>query len=102
MSHGYCDQTDPAQDKMYEVTKAIFSDIISSIESRVIVGYISGHDKVDPVIVFFRQHAIDVIDLRPSSVFYESDVLPFDEHPGPIGQYHYFKKILDYLQTKEG
>jgi hypothetical protein len=100
--HGYCDQADPDQNQMFEVTKAIFADIINLVDARVIVGYINGPDQEDPVTSFLRQRDIDIIDLRPSSVFYERDSLPFDRHPGPIAQYHYFNKILRYLQGMEG
>jgi hypothetical protein len=90
------------KNQMFEVTKAIFADIINLVDARVIVGYINGPDQEDPVTSFLRQRDIDIIDLRPSSVFYERDSLPFDRHPGPIAQYHYFNKILRYLQGMEG
>jgi hypothetical protein len=99
MSAGYCDQADPDQNQIYEVTKAVFGAIINATEARVVVGYISGAEEKDPVITFLRQHNIDIVDLRPSSVFYEMERLPFDDHPGPIGQYHFFSKILNYLHS---
>jgi hypothetical protein len=101
-SHQYCDQDDPNPNQMLETTKAIFSDIISFVKARVVVGYISGNNQDDAVIAFLRQRSVDVIDMRPSSVLYEKDSLPFDGHPGPIGQYHYFRKILNYLQETDG
>ena len=99
MSAAYCDQADPDQNQIYEVTKAVFGAIINATEARVVVGYISGAEEKDPVITFLRQHNIDIVDLRPSSVFYEMERLPFDDHPGPIGQYHFFRKILNYLHS---
>jgi hypothetical protein len=102
VSNGYCDQPDPSQEQMYAVTTAIFDEIIESINARVIVGYTSGPDQGDPVIAFLKQRSIEVIDMRPSPVLYQQESLPFDGHPGPIGQYHYFRKVLDYLQRTGG
>jgi hypothetical protein len=87
---------------MFEITEAIFSDILSFVKARVVVGYINGQEQDDAVIAFLRQRGVDIIDMRPSPVLYEKDSLPFDGHPGPIGQYHYFRKILNYLQETDG
>jgi hypothetical protein len=97
-SHGYCDQENPSPNQMFEVTQTIFANIVNMVKARVVVGYINGRAQDDPVIAFLRQRGVDIIDMRPSSEWYERDSLPFDRHPGPIAHYHYFKKILNYLE----
>jgi hypothetical protein len=98
----YCSQADLNQEEMYKVTEEIFTNIIDLTKAHICVGYISGPDQGDPVVAFLHQRNIDVIDIRPSSAWYEADNLqPFDGHPGPIAHYHYFRKLLDYFQRLE-
>ena len=40
-----------------------------------------------------------VADLPPRKQFHEfDDLYPYDNHPGPLAHYHYFRKLADFLE----
>lgn len=98
LNDGWCERDDPPKAHMYEVTKAIFAEIVDLVAGKVVVGHCQGPD-ADPVLDFLRRRNVDVVDIRPSEVSHEMDDLePFDGHPGPLAHYHYFAKLAEYFE----
>lgn len=100
-NYGWCDQPDPPEDEMAAVTKAIFAEIRALTDATLIVAYMEGDDD-DPVIAFLREQNVPVADARPNARVYQvDDFEPFDSHPGPLAQYHYHRKIAQFLEEND-
>lgn len=98
---GWCDQPDPPEEDMVAVTKAIFAEIRATTDATLVVAYMEGEDD-DPVVAFLREQNVPVIDARPQARIYQvDDFEPFDSHPGPLAQYHYYRKIAQFLEEHD-
>lgn len=97
---GWCDQPDPPDEDMVAVTKAIFAAIRAETEATLVVAFMEGEDD-DPVVAFLREQNVPVADARPRAGIYQiDDFAPFDSHPGPLAQYHYHRKIAQFLEQQ--
>jgi hypothetical protein len=93
--------SDPTDREMVAATIAVLDEITSIAgRARLVVAYIWGPDD-DPVVRALHGKGITVVDIRSRPGFNESDSsLPFDAHPGPLSQMHFFLKLAAGLEAK--
>lgn len=96
-------EKEPSDKDMVEATIRIFDEIVLIAgASRTVVAYINGPDD-DAVVRDLDKKGLAVIDIRPSGTNHETDnSLPFDSHPGPLSQIHFFMKLSAGLEKRFG
>ena len=94
---------DPAREEQVEVTKALVDAIleeISDLKATPTVLWLQGQN-ASPVIDYYRQRGVAVLDLRGGDGFWTRDNLePFDNHPGPLSTSHWATVIAEKLRER--
>jgi hypothetical protein len=94
---------DPARDEQVEVTKTLVDAIlkeISDLKATPTVLWLQGQN-TSPVIDYYRQRGVAVLDLRGGDGLWTRDNLePFDNHPGPLSTSHWATVIAEKLRKR--
>jgi len=97
----WCAAGDPPFEEQARVTSALLEAFVRATPATTVVAYVDGPDD-DPVIARARHLGLVVADMRPDPMRNESDdFYPFDSHPGPLSQYHFFRKLTTALLASD-
>lgn len=97
-SGGYCDQPDPSDAYMHEVTARIINGIAKSTSAKVYLLHFLG-----PLSEEIRERLdrkVRIVHATPESYDYEmrDDINGFDGHPGPYWNHAIYRRLADTLQ----
>jgi hypothetical protein len=92
MAREYCAKSEPTLDALFDITNRIFDEILDNTDAKVIILLLDGPE--DKVIEHVKSRGVSIVDGRPPEGIFARDTLnPYDAHPGPISNLHWFSQL---------
>ncbi len=89
---GYCSKPDFTLEQLELFTIKLFDEIISDSPAKIIILHLDGPD--DSVLKYLRARGVKIVDGKQKTNFFSNDTMnPYDAHPGPISNHHWFSQL---------
>ena len=96
-----CAGPKPSLEAIYDMTKAIFDEIIASTDAQIVVLNLDGWDG-DKVIEHLVSKRIPVVDGRAKANLFTKDTVgAYEPHPGPFAHHYWYKEVTKAIEKLE-